>query len=85
MSLSEFIRVFFREGLSQPVVPPEIGFLDYPVWGILFLAGLGLLTQQTTEPRTTKQKRIRFILFAAFMFAIIWGLVRAFFYTIEVI
>lgn len=84
MSVGEFIRIFFEEGLSQPFFPEELGMFGYPIWGMLFISCLALLTQQATEPRTTKQKRIRFLIFSMFLFAIIWGLVQAWFYTVEV-
>lgn len=84
MSFSEFIRTYLAEGLNQSFVPEEIGAFGYPIWCMLLLMCFGLFTQGIADPRTKRQKRFQFIVVSIFLLAIIWGLVQAFFYTLEV-
>lgn len=81
MSISEFLQIFFTEGINQPFFPEEIGAFGYPIWCMWLVASFGLITQQGADPRTTKQKRIAFFITSIFLLLIIWGGVRAYFYT----
>lgn len=84
MSVGEFLSIFFTQGINQPFFPEEVGAFGYPIWCMWFVAAFGIITQQANEPRTTKQKRIAFFVVSIFLLLIIWGAVRAFFYTLEV-
>jgi len=85
LSISDFIRIFFTEGIHQPFFPEWLGAFGYPIWAMWCIASFGLITQGIADPKTTRQKRFQFVVVSIFLLGLIWGAVNAFFYTLEVI
>lgn len=85
VDIQQFATTFVTEGLNQPYLPPEIGFFGYPIWGVWIMAAFGLLTQQGSAQRTTRQRRVKTVIQLIFWFLILWGAVKAIHYTLEVL